>query len=88
MLTRTRRRGAPIGNFNALKHGRRSPRLRAVRAAERRAEAAEDQKRFEAWVAPREQAYRAQHARIIAEIERERAERAKTEPHLWPPIDL
>ena len=86
MLTRTRRKvGAPIGNFNAL--GRRSPRLRAVRAAERRAKEAKEREKFEAWSAPRLEPCRAQHARIMEQIERERAERAKIEPELWGPVD-
>ena len=69
-----RRRGAPDGNFNALRHGRRSPRICAVRLAERRAEAAEERRKFEEWSAPIQERCRAQHARIIAELERERAE--------------
>ena len=75
MLTKTRRRGAPIGNFNALKHGRRSPRIKAVGAAERRAAAAEERRKFEEWSAPILKACRDQHLRVMAQIERERAER-------------
>ena len=95
MLQRLKRKrgGQPgnknsLGHQNALKHGRYSPRIKAIRAAERRAREAEERKRFEAWVAPIRRRCRAQHASILAELERERAERALTEPDGgWGPVD-
>ena len=66
--------GAPVGNFNALKHGERSPRIRAERWAARQAEWAEERRKFEIWSAPIRQACDAQHVRVLEEIRRERAE--------------
>jgi hypothetical protein len=90
MLQRLKRKrgGQPgnknaVGNQNALKHGKYSPRIKAERLAERRAREAEERARFEIWSAPIRQACDAQHARIIEELEAERRLRALTEPDLW-----
>jgi hypothetical protein len=79
MLQRLKRKrgGQPgnknaVGNQNALKHGKYSPRIKAERLAERRAREAEERARFEIWVAPIEARCRLQHARIIEEPKRER----------------
>ena len=61
--------GAPVGNFNALKDGKRSPRKRAERWAARQAEWAEERARFAAWAAPIEARCRRQHAGSWSEIE-------------------
>ena len=63
-----------VGNQNALKHGKYSPRIKAERLAARQAAWAEERARFEAWVAPIRQACDAQHVRVLEEIRRERAE--------------
>jgi hypothetical protein len=74
--------GAPVGNFNALKHGERSPRKRAERLAERRAREAEERQN-EAWMAPRREADRAQHVRIMDELDRLRREAEAEGDYRW-----
>jgi hypothetical protein len=49
-LTRPKR-GAPIGNRNAMKHGRYSPRVRAARWAEGQAERDEARRKADEWTA-------------------------------------
>ena len=87
MLQRLKRkRGGQPGNTNRLVHGNRSKRVKAERMAARQAEWEEQRKKFEAWAGPIEARGRLQHARILAELEAERAERALTEPELWGPV--
>ena len=45
-----RKRGAPLGNQNALKHGRYSPRVKAERLAAVQAAFKEKQKRSDEWI--------------------------------------
>ena len=45
-----RKRGAPLGNQNALKHGRYSPRIKAERLAAVQAAFKEKQKRSDEWI--------------------------------------
>jgi asparagine synthetase B (glutamine-hydrolysing) len=78
-----RRRGGQPGNWNALKHGDRSKRVIEERRAKWRAEWTARELAHLAWKAPIEERCRLQHAEVMAAIERERAERAKTEPWLW-----
>jgi hypothetical protein len=78
-LTKRKHGGQPgnlnaVGNWNALKSGKHSARLKAERWAQRQAEAAEERKRFEAWAAPIEARCRRQHAEILEQLRRERAE--------------
>ena len=44
------KRGAPLGNQNALKHGRYSPRIKAERLAVVQAAFKEKQKRSDEWI--------------------------------------
>lgn len=45
-----RKRGAPLGNQNALKHGRYSPRIKAERLAVVQAAFREKQRRSDEWI--------------------------------------
>ena len=74
-----RPRGGQIGNWNALKHGRRSPRIKAERLAARKAEWEEERKRFEQWSAPILARCQLQTARVLDELERLRAEQEAAE---------
>jgi hypothetical protein len=83
--------GAPKGNQNALKHGwttRSARALRWQRWETLQAEWREREARSAEWIASRRQACDAQHARILAELARERAERALTDPENWAPCGL
>jgi hypothetical protein len=50
-MQQVKRRGAPLGNFNALKTGKYSPRKRAERRAAREASLAEERRRAAEWAA-------------------------------------
>ena len=93
MLQRLKRKrgGQPgnknaVGNQNAFKHGRYSPRIKAERWAQRQAEAAAERERFAEWSGPILQRCRDQHRRVLEEIRRERAERNLLEPGRWGPV--
>jgi hypothetical protein len=83
-----RRRGGQPGNWNALKHGDRSKRVIEERRARWRAQWTQQELASLAWTAEVEARCRRQHAEIMEQIRAERAERAKTEPELWGPVDL
>jgi len=51
MLLEKRKKGAQPGNFNALRHGRRSPRKRAERRAARDVALAEERRTAAQWMA-------------------------------------
>ena len=87
--TQTKRKvGAPFGNWNRLVHGKRSKRLQEERRAQWRAQWTERELAHLVWKAPIEEACRLQHARVMAEIEAERAERAIEDPETWGPCGL
>ena len=93
-LLKRKRGGQPgnkngVGNQNAVKHGRYTAAAKAAKAArlaEWRAEWTARELASLAWTAEVEKRCRLQHARILEEIRRERAERELIEPGLWPPI--
>ena len=60
------KRGAPVGNQNALKHGRST----AAKRAERLAEAQERQRKSDEWCAAQP---KVNYQRVIEELEKERA---------------
>jgi hypothetical protein len=82
------RRGGQIGNWNALKHGRRSARVKAERQAAWRAEWTARELAHLAWKAPIEERCKLQHAEIMEQLRRERAERAIEDPELWGPCSV
>jgi len=84
-----RKRLALLGNQRALKHGRTTAAAKRARLEAQKAFQEAGAKAHAEWLAslaPILQACDAQQARILAELERERAERAKTESDLWGPI--
>jgi hypothetical protein len=83
-----RKRGGQPGNWNRLVHGDRSKRVIEERRAKWRAEWTERELASLAWTTEVEARCRLQHARILAEIEAERAEAAKERPDLWGPVEL
>lgn len=90
MLQRIKRRpGGQPGNRNAVKTGEFTAAAKRARLEAQRAFEVAGAKAHAEWLAslaPIQEACDAQQARILRELEAERAERAKTEPHLWAPV--
>ena len=78
-----RKRGGQPGNWNRLVHGDRSKRVIEERRARWRAEWTAQELVSLAWIEAREEACRAQHARIMDEIDRERREREAAGDYRW-----
>ena len=70
--------GAPIGNFNALKHGKRSKRVKAARMAERRVAWEAERRRADQWIKS-QPGYKIDYAALCEAIERERQEQEAEE---------